>query len=54
MKNSAIPYKLKQVNLILEDNDYEYTIPLSKLEKSSSPETIEAIQLAAIEAIRRM
>lgn len=54
MKNSETPYKLRQVNLIFESNDYEYKIPLSKLEKVSTPATIRAIELAAIEAIRRM
>lgn len=47
-------YKIRKLVLVFEDNDFEYQIPISKLEKFSSPETIEELKKAAIEAIRRM
>lgn len=47
-------YNIKEFLVVFEDNDYEYQIPISKLEKFSSPETIEELKKAAIEAIRRM
>lgn len=47
-------YKIKQLIVVFEDNDYEYKVPISKLEKFSSSETIKELEKAASEAIRRM
>lgn len=47
-------YKIKKLILVFEDNDYEYQIPVQKLEKFSNPETIKELEKLATEAIRRM
>lgn len=47
-------YKIKKLIVVFEDNDYEYQVPIQKLEKFSKPETIEELEKAASDTIRRM